>query len=69
MRSLAILIVVLALVYLLFSGTGKPSRQAPTPGGDFPGASGPAHSNILKRPLDRTHEALDANRKRTSEDF
>jgi len=67
MRTLVFLIVVIAAIYILFV------RPRATPTADTTVQPAPAsqqspdHSNYLKRPLDRTHEVLDANRKRVSD--
>lgn len=73
MRFLLILILLVVTGYLVFGrhgnadapSTGSQGYLVSTPAGPTSAAT-PAHSgsNFLKRPLDRAHEALDANRKR-----
>ena len=68
MRLLAFLLAA-ALLFWLFIWSPKSKSPVPEPARAVASPGSPDHSNLLKRPLDRTHEALDANRKRTSEDF
>jgi len=70
MRILALLLVV-AAIYLLVRHTHPtqppiatpPQAQTAAPSADA------ERTNVLKRPLDVTREALEANKKRTSEGF
>ena len=75
MRTLFFLIVIVAAAYILFM---RPKATLSTDTTDRPSQSQsarsapgtrelPEQSDYLKRSLDRTHEALDANRKRVSE--
>jgi hypothetical protein len=71
MRYLAIL-VVLALVYFFFVRPKPAPPQATVQTAVQPAQTSQAvsadGSNFLKRPLDRAHDALDANRKRVSDE-
>lgn len=75
MRTLLFLIVIVAAAYILFmrpkatpttDTTARPLQSQSAQ--SAPGAQeASGQSDYLKRSLDRTHEALEANRKRVSE--